>query len=221
MKEYSGLNCLLSSVALAELPSHVLILPFSQCAAPVPSKTPSVGPWRCFSRESSCFDDCKVDVLMECVCVQKKAKRHGSWCGETRCDNIRNNSCQVHLHLRRSINGNGTRFLPSYRMRMMECIVLPNDFKDRVIFMSLYNDIDRNQKTMKRFVNVIPQVFPNTPKIFPEDIGHRLGMDVLRQEVSCLARWLNKALSQVMIPSPSSMSAVRTRRSIFPRDRTS
>ena len=39
--------------------------------------------------------------------------------------------------------------------------VLPRDFKDRIIFMSMYSDIDL-------------QVLPNMRKVFPEDVGHAL-----------------------------------------------
>ena len=56
-------------------------------------------------------------------------------------------------------------------MMKKELKVLPKDFKDRIIFMSMHNDIDWNQKRqMKRLVNVIPQVLRNMSRIFPK--GH-------------------------------------------------
>ena len=62
----------------------------------------------------------------------------------------------------------------------------PESFKDRIILMSMYNDIDwgRNEKAMKNIAYRIPEVFPNTPKGFPKDFGHSSDLD-LKKMVCC------------------------------------
>ena len=62
----------------------------------------------------------------------------------------------------------------------------PESFKDRIILMSMYNDIDwgRNEKAMKNIAYRNPKVFPNTPKGFPKDFGHSSDLD-LKKMVCC------------------------------------
>ena len=60
-------------------------------------------------------------------------------------------------------------------MMEKELAVLPKDFKDRIIFMSMYKD---SPKKMKKFVNVIPQGLPKMPKVFPKDTGHSSDLDL-------------------------------------------
>ena len=51
-------------------------------------------------------------------------------------------------------------------------------------------DVQRHRlgqkRTMKRFVNVIPQVLLNMPKIFPDDIGHSSELDLKKNACATL-----------------------------------
>ena len=61
--------------------------------------------------------------------------------------------------------------------------IQPESFKDRIIFMSMYNDIDWNQKEMKSFVNVIIHSLPKMPKNFPKDRGRSSDLDQKQNDV--------------------------------------
>ena len=55
---------------------------------------------------------------------------------------------------------------------MEESTILHEKFEDRIIFMSMYNDIDWRKAETKKSVCRILQVLLRTPEDFLKDIGH-------------------------------------------------
>ena len=49
---------------------------------------------------------------------------------------------------------------------MTKIKVLPQDFKDRIIFIPMYNEIDWTQEKMMTYADEIRHVYPHMPEIF-------------------------------------------------------
>ena len=75
----------------------------------------------------------------------------------------------------------------------------PEGFRDQIIFMSMYNDIDWGRKGNETHVYRIPQVLPQMPEGFPKDIGHSSDLELKKNGISHTrlfveqSRWTNEA----------------------------
>ena len=63
-------------------------------------------------------------------------------------------------------------------MSSMNCN--PEQFKGRIIFMSMYNDINGEIQTTKKYVLLTPPLWPNMQRNSLYDIGHSSGPDQKR-----------------------------------------
>ena len=80
--------------------------------------------------------------------------------------------------------------------------IQPENFKDGIIFMSLYNGIGQVEKAMKKAVNAILCLLPNMRESFPKDIGRSSDLDqknngMLRSPTNPDGSW-NRAAEQMM-----------------------